>query len=1042
MDTITHEGYSPNTDRDLTSPFPPKRPRPDCRHNNGGKNSLAFPELVTFWKSIGSPSSTSIWQETAGLVCVAESGDMEDEKTPEQLQDARFIVNPITGLTTSHTGSSDVSLNSVERRFKLLVRDEQPPIAPTDKLSSNGLEDQDRAIAENCTLIGGSADTPSHPDSKLRGKALEDEAQGNNKAGALVQNRASQIRGLQVSSRDQSGCISENSLRDTWGQSSVAGESNQECQEPGFRETILLSDEKEEDNSLISFSNADTYSFFSNPQPSANLAQICECVAICYPKTKDQVNENAMSINSIPSAALCAEGSIVSYGVVSVRNIAIERVSLDADDFCGAKGEWAAGKMIAQANSKTSDHTTGTPVPAQIHQGPAEGDNDVSPFTIIEPAIWSETGGEVKEKGCNSGSAAAGVQLLLSVKACNLETPLPLCSDVRLSQEVLTLSQNGKSDYQSLTQQRKDGKEVLWQSFTEPQACSINTYGTHNYSGSDGSCHWKTSPSSRPAKPPPAGKEPDQSGCFHFSPDQMKTKEVEYSQAEISRTDEATEIKESRPLTGFEEEIMTGEQQENIQDLEQKRLQQNKKHAEEATETSTGNSIRDQAEGKTSIYEDKLTHVDESLKNKLEFLFDHPYNAVNLTTEETASEKERKEESSVVAERDTYSYSEIVVEWEQNEDMTEEGISECAEGHVSRSAHNLTLGSCCEQEHVLSCVSAFQHKRDDPLTLTAFPFNGRMLGGVDTFKRIQLSRDSDEDGLNTSPLLTRLPGQLHEHEEVPREEEKETSGCHTENSTMGFSGIYSMCNEVHNCISPAVEDIAPVRPERPANCEKTNNSPECFEEDLTTQSVTSSGPSNSEGPGSDADDSLKFEKKELFDKVLTELNLFFGISISDFTRDSGASSSEQCVHVTEALDRVGKEDLSIQKLGCCRDPSPDDEQEDSSLEMCAGDPEVSPACESEQEVPLGSHLCTKDTQKEPPQRTRWSPSFLSPPLLEQRGYTGADEAAGASANMQPANPGRTLKESQDQTTAPPGPPGNGEGRTRGCALVKACCAAL
>lgn len=36
---------------------------------------------------------------------------------------------------------------------------------------------------------------------------------------------------------------------------------------------------------------------------------------------------------------------------------------------------------------------------------------------------------------------------------------------------------------------------------------------------------------------------------------------------------------------------------------------------------------------------------------------------------------------------------------------------------------------------------------------------------------------------------------------------------------------------------------------------------------------------------------------------------------------------------------------------------------------------------------------------------------------------GADEAAGASANMQPAHPGRTLKESQDQTPAPPPLPG-------------------
>ncbi|XP_062415786.1 uncharacterized protein LOC134107855 [Pungitius pungitius] len=495
MDTITQEDYSPNTGGELTSPFPPKRPRTDCTHNIDGKTSFAFPELVTYWKTIGSSSSTSTWRGNAGLVCVAEGGDMEDGKTHEQPQDAQFIVIPITS-TTSYTGLSDVSLISAEKCFKLLVRDEQLPIAPTDKLTSIVLDDEDRALAETCTLKECNADTFRPPDSKLQGKALEDEAHGNNKAGALVQNSASQIQGLQVSAREyglsyQSGCTSENPLHDTQGQSAEAEESNQEWQEPGLRETILFSEE--EDNSLISFTHADTDSFFSDPQPSGNPAQIGENVAICNPETKD---ENGISMNSIPSAALCAEGSIVSYGVVSV-DVPIETVSLDADDFCGAKGEDAAGKMIAQAQSKTSDHTTGTPMLAQIHQGPAEGDNDASPFTVIEPAIWSETDGEAKEKSCNSGSALAGVQLLSPV--CNMETPLPCCSDIRLSQEVLTRNQNGKSDHQRCTQQGNDGKEDLWQSFTEPPACTINN------SGSDDSCHWKTSPSSQPAKPLPPG---------------------------------------------------------------------------------------------------------------------------------------------------------------------------------------------------------------------------------------------------------------------------------------------------------------------------------------------------------------------------------------------------------------------------------------------------------------------------------------------------------------------------------------------------------
>ncbi|XP_068564346.1 uncharacterized protein [Cebidichthys violaceus] len=1059
MDTITQEDISPQTERELTLPLSPKRPRTDCTHDNSGKSH--FPELLAFWKT----SSSSTLQENAGLVCRAESAGIEDEKPHEHQQDAQLIVIPFTRLTTSHTEDahtdlSEVCLIAAERRFKLLVRDEQPPVTATDKLSSYLLDDEDRALAETLKEIlkDACADSSSHPDCKLLGKSVEDEPPGalglhagNNEAGRPVQNSASQLRALTVSSSDegvrcQCDCTNENVLHDTgfwntWNQSAEAEESNQEWEELGFSENILFSKENEEDNSLIYFTHADSDSFYSNPQPSGNLAQgfknedkilelqICENqnVAICNGETKDQVNENGMSINSIPSAALFAEGSIVSYDVVSARNMAIDSASLEADDFCGAKGEEAAGKMIAKALSETPDHTTETPMPARISQGPAEGDNDASPFSVIDPAIWSETDREAKERRCNSASAAAGVELFPSVKVFEMETPLPLCSDVRLPQEV--------SIHHSRTQQVKDDKEDLWQSYTEPQACSSHTNETHNKAGSDGSCHWKSSPSSRPAKPPPAGdgrrdshdtvghqlKEQDRSGCFPVSPDQMKTKEVEYLQAEIARMDGETEIIEMEGMTGFEEEIGTGEhekQPEHSPDFERKLLQQKEKHTEDSTEISTGDSISDGTEGKISKYDNKLKHVDDALKHNLGVLSDHPYNALFVTMQGTAEEKERKEEAS-----DVHGDSEILVKSEgdhqqqsqQNEDMPEERVSECTERNVSKSGHKLTLVSQHEQENKLSCFSDstfMVDNKDKRLAFTAFTFNGRMPEGFDTFERIQLSLDGDEDSLSSSPLLTSLPRQLlkspqqqlhhsvpeaesGEHEELPEEEEEdERCGRHTENMAKGFSISDTRCNEVPNFISAAADDVALGRPEQQPHYESAHNSSEGFQDDLNTQSVVSTVPFNSDCPASDVSDSPKFEKKQLFDMVLKELNRFFGVSMSDFTGDSRASSPEQCVDVTEVLDRDTlncKEHLSSPKLGCYRDTSSEDADEDPSLDPAASC--TSGGADGEQEVPQlcqETSMCTQETHKEPPEmehkRTIWSPSFECPPLLEQLSY--------------------------------------------------------
>ncbi|TMS12413.1 hypothetical protein E3U43_017371 [Larimichthys crocea] len=847
MDKITLD-VSPPTERENSSPISPKRPRTDCAVPINHRGESKFPNLVTFWKTIGTPSSTNALQKNADLVCTEECG--EDEKPPEQ-QDSELIVTPITKLNTSHsdnarTESSEFCFLACETHFLLLEKDEQPHVSESDKLNSNSGDDTDGASAESRNSKDAGADTSSHPDCRRLGESLEDEPPGgcNLPAGDVgdgrqVQNSVSQIQAFTHNSSDEEvrcrfDCTHEDMRHDTgfcntWSLTAEVEESNQKSDGQGFSEIILFSREKEEGNSPLSSADyADTKSFYSNPKedPCENLAggvkneeeilelQICENenVAVCDGETKGQVNENGLSKNSTPPTAECAEGSIVSYDVVLARNIATENVSLETDDdFCGAKGEHAAGKMIAEAWSKTADHTTETPMPARISQEPAEGDNDAGPFSVIDPAIGSETDREAEEKRCNSESTA-GAELSPSVKVCEMEMPLPLCSDVRPSQEVSVPDQTWQFNQQSRTQRSEDEKEDLCQSYTEPQACSITTNDTHNKTGNETSCLWKSGPSSSPKLPTAEDRRQEshetighqQLGCFSVSLDQMKTQEVEYVLTEVSRMDTATEIKEKEEISSLEDE----QKSENSTNVEERLLQENEKHKEDTTETSTG-EYNDQTAGKISKYATKITHIDEG--NNLECLSDHQHVDVTVIMEGTTEEKERKEEAGVVGKSDVQGNSEVLVtsaDDQRKGDMTEaspdECVSEWTEGNMSKSGNKLTLVTHHDLGNDLSSFSDYQNKAEkderssfsfpatsdavvpsphevihsqnvdsNPTALncsdrfstvpSAFTLCDRVPGGFDTFEKIQLSPDDDDDddaGLSNSPLLTSLPGQL------------------------------------------------------------------------------------------------------------------------------------------------------------------------------------------------------------------------------------------------------------------------------------------
>ncbi|CAK6963169.1 uncharacterized protein LOC122999612 [Scomber scombrus] len=757
MDKITQE--DPQSVSDISSPLSPKRPRTDCI--SSGKKWFDIRGLLTFRKTAGFPSSTSTLHNNAGLICTAECEDMQDEKPHEQQQDAKLNVTPITKVSSSHTDNRHIG-SSAERHFLHLEKDEQPSVTETDKLSSHPADDAGGVLAECHTPKDSCTDTSSRPDCQQLGKSLENEPPGGcslssgiDEEGRQVQNSVNQIQVVILSSSDeevrcQSDYTYEDVLRDivckTRSQSAEAEEHNQKGDEHGFSENILFSKEEKEGKRHSDY--GDSKSFCCNPEeePSGNLTeggknyikkselqiQENENVAVCNVETKEQVNENGMSKNPIFSAAVSTEASVVSYDVTLARDIAIECASLEVDDFCETNEECAAGEMIGNARSETADHLTETPMPARISQELAEGDNDAGSLSVIDPAIWSESDRQAEEKRCNSESTA-GVELSQSINVYEMETPLPLCSDVRSIQKISTSDRARQFHNQSSanTQQCKDEKEDLRQSYSEPRSYSITTNETHGMTSDEGSCRWESSPSSRPrspAKPFPAGherqeslgtvghqlKEQDKSGCFFVSLDFPISQEVEYSQTGIVRMDESTEIKEREERRSFGEEVITnrlGNSGEEIE-LEEEPYQQNERTEDMNTISTLDNNITEWIEDEISTCGNKLAFSEDELVKTLECLSDHLYSADISLMEETVQVKQ-----SVEGEMKTDGYSETSVKSEgdvlhENEhraDMAEISPDDCISDETE--GNKLTPASEDEAGNELS-YSEYQQKNE------------------------------------------------------------------------------------------------------------------------------------------------------------------------------------------------------------------------------------------------------------------------------------------------------------------------------------------
>ncbi|KAM3603522.1 uncharacterized protein V6R79_024074 [Siganus canaliculatus] len=151
---------SPQMEQAFSSPLSPKRLRTDCSATD--IHRFDFPEISTFWKTVGCTSLGSELQGNAAEVCKA---------------DTEFTVKPIHNLTIPHTNvHTEAYFTAAEPCFPHVVKDEHPQVTESDKLSSLPLDNAGGTLAEShASKDASAADASSHPDYKRLGESLEDE---------------------------------------------------------------------------------------------------------------------------------------------------------------------------------------------------------------------------------------------------------------------------------------------------------------------------------------------------------------------------------------------------------------------------------------------------------------------------------------------------------------------------------------------------------------------------------------------------------------------------------------------------------------------------------------------------------------------------------------------------------------------------------------------------------------------------------------------------------------------------------------------------
>lgn len=870
--------------KESVSPIPPKRLRTDWIKDHS--EEIRFDLSATF-------QETNIYmQNNTDLSYTSECWYSRHEK-PHAGEDTDILCTPITDCMSSlpedkNAVSSRATIVPVERCASLLVQDVQPEVTNCDKLGSYSLDDASGELAKFPTVPDAAPHTSSHPDCKLLFEPLEDEPpggrnlpDGNGDEGAKPQCSEGQIKALGPTSGDeeircQHGYIHDEIQNDTvfynrWSQSDK------------FEPFI----QKKEDD--ISCDGTQTTSFNSNVVENIfdlNLDEgvkiekksellICENEDLAVSDKKGQVNENSLNKNAFHCEDECAEGSTVDHHASS-RNIAAE---VEVDVFSWAKGENAAGEMIAKARREMADHTAETPVPARISQESAEGDNDVSPFSVIDPAIGSETDREAV-RGCGS-QFAAGAELSPSLTVREMKMPLPLYA-VTLPQDASFLSQTHQG-HPCRTQHRENEQQDFC------QTCSPSTNATNHKTGNEGHCLWKTCCSSSPTCLPVLDgreesletvghlvKEPRVPDCFHAN--------LENLEAQVFR--------------GVESETLKNDWPRDESSDEKKNL---KKTVSEKSHEDTFQSSELSSSGHRSI----------NLGSK-----------TDRTVEEETSEVKSVGCEILVITMDGHQQENQAAVTQASPDS----ISECSERNTSDGSRVLASTLPTHGDAVVPGPQEVNPSYQAPTTTaalswsdtlspvpSAFTFGDRVPAGFDTFQRIQLSLEDDDksdcSGSN-SPLHTSLSrprqlchsmlvaGSANQHQVAPEEEEGlgvERFKCHTEN-TANLSSDCS-CNDVPSLTT------TPIRWPK-------------------SKSVVSTSNDVCHGcPAWNLREYIEFDMKKQFDMVLKELHLFFEISVSDCITIGNESVYEQCSDVAKDSEEQPSEQFFRRDLMHHKNPA-------------------------------------------------------------------------------------------------------------------------
>ncbi|XP_054900374.1 uncharacterized protein LOC129369081 [Poeciliopsis prolifica] len=612
--------------------------------------------------------------------------------------------------------------------------------------------------------------------------------------------------------------------------------------------------------------------------------------------------------------------------------------------------EFVSGTTISAENVSFKEHNyvveAEIPAAVRISQEDAKEDNEADAFCVIDPVIWSEID-EVEKLLCNSDGAAGG-ELSPLVEVCNTEATSPFCSEVRPSLDSIP-----DQTEQLQRDENMIGTSNLMQDQTDNEGKS-----SHAFAEDDGT-----------------GENCDTTGSqlkVAFSPNHMEMPELEYSHGKTDEVEEVAGIRQSHSPTETNE----------FRNLESKRQ----------NEQRDSNSYQKKEE--TQKHGSNLNSIDDEQENELGEAF-----AANICLNYVTTEgKEQNQKEINIDEQKTGEHMQKKSEFEDEirEESSIQDVSEWAENRLS-------FYNGEDPEQSLSCFAHDQHMPDvstlctvPPTTDAVVPCpsqnalhgvryfpstfapNKDALGGFDTFEKIKLFPD-DDDGA-TELLNTPQEEQQHlipvsgsEIKEKTLEDKKKN----TENELVSSD---SSSNEVPN-FTPYME--------KELNCESTNDSSNCSYDELNPQPASSAAPADSDGPSCDLSTSLDVEMKEQFGRVLQELNLFFDISRSEFTRppspDLPESSEDHCAKV-----------LSAPGLECYVHTSTDKAIEGHGLVMCGLNPAVSsPVIRSngEQEVPLNRNLeqepsmditeKSKESQKAEQKVKVWSPSFTRLPDLEQ-----------------------------------------------------------